>query len=103
MNIPYLFKVNSNKNNFYNKIFTDMISQNLIAALIGFGSVMLIGIFLKCIACLQRSPRGTEGQDQDVPENGYPWPLALVGNLMYYSCIKIPCSLFCKRCNETNV
>ena len=103
MNIPYLFKINSNKNNCYNQIFTDMISQNLIAAFIGFGSVILIGICLKCIACLQRGPRGTEGQDQDVPENVYLWPLALVGNLMYYSCIKMPCSLFCNYCNETIV
>ena len=103
INISCLFNMNSNENNFYNHIFTDMISQNLSACLIGFGSVVLIGILLKCIACIQRGPRGTEGQDQDVPEHGYPWPLVYAGNFMYYFCIKMPCSLFCKHSNETNV
>ena len=58
------------------------------------------GLCLKCLGWLmhcrnQWGEGDIEGQVNT--ENDYPWPLPLIGNIIYYACIKFPCDTFCNK------
>ena len=77
-----------------------MVSHSLLIALGGLGLLILVGLCLKCLGWLmhcrnQWGEGDIEGQVNT--ENDYPWPLPLIGNIIYYACIKFPCDTFCNK------
>ena len=78
-----------------------MVSHSLLIALGGLGLLILVGLCLKLLGCLMTCKNQWQGEgdieDQVITENDYPWPLPLIGNLIYCVCIKFPCDTFCNK------